>query len=267
MTTEIEMDGNNERLRVGGVAHRRGPEVHTYIFACGTTTMGKPQKHKDDDIDADTGYLIARKCPKVLNDYTIAQPKIDRSNKKRQHYLAMEKRFPTHSFPFRVLTVLLGVIITDAFYLHQYLHQRDTVEWRAALRRMFFALMHNKVDEINFGSADASDLYDANWTLETQKKNKGLANPARGSKQSTFEQINGHLIVPFSVVPSLVSSTEKQKAAVVFGVWHEVLRPLHPLLDVRRLLSHSLAFREASRVLECTYSRSFWQRMQAPSQF
>ena len=42
-------------------------------FTAGLTTLGKPQKHKDDDLDVDTGFEIARKCPKVLNDATEAQ--------------------------------------------------------------------------------------------------------------------------------------------------------------------------------------------------
>lgn len=226
VTTEVDM-GEGDTLHVGGVAHRRGPEVHTYIFTCGTTSLGepaehaallphplprcanmagKPQKHKDDDLDVDTGYTIARKCPKVLNDYTVAQPKIDRSNKKRQHYLAMEKRFPTHSFPFRALTTILGIIYTDCFYLHQYLNARDQVEWRHACRRMFYAFMHNNLDEIEKGTVDASNLFNAVPTKPSTPK------PAEAMKQgSSFERINGHLIVPFSFVPWYPKDKKKKQ--------------------------------------------------------
>ena len=48
------------------VAHRRGPEVHTYLSPHGVTTQGAPQKHKDDFLDADTGHAVPRKCPAVL---------------------------------------------------------------------------------------------------------------------------------------------------------------------------------------------------------
>ena len=85
------------------VAHRRGPEVHTYLSPHGVTTQGAPQKHKDDFLDADTGHAVPRKCPAVLNDATLAQPKIDRGNCRRQYDLAMEKRSRTEAFPFRLL--------------------------------------------------------------------------------------------------------------------------------------------------------------------
>lgn len=63
---------------VMGVAHRRGLEVHTFsLSTMGKTMVGRPQTHKYvyDDMDADTGFIVARKCPKVLNCWTQAQPK------------------------------------------------------------------------------------------------------------------------------------------------------------------------------------------------
>ena len=65
------------------MSHRRGPKVHVWITTCGTTLPGNPRVRKVSDEDDDEGeYIITeRKCPKVLNDYTQAQPIIDRFNR------------------------------------------------------------------------------------------------------------------------------------------------------------------------------------------
>jgi hypothetical protein len=126
MTTEVTLP-TEPKLKMGALAHLRGPEVHTFLFTAGVTTMGSPQQHKDDDLDADTGFLVYRKCPRsaprcvdrgckgthshsspdplvlsqVCNDGTKAQPKIDRTNKYRQFRLKIERRRRTECFPFR----------------------------------------------------------------------------------------------------------------------------------------------------------------------
>jgi hypothetical protein len=83
-TSDVHL-GDGSHLDVMAIAHRRGPEVHTYLSTHGVTTQGKPQRHKDDDLDAETGHVIARKCPSVLNDGTLAQPKIDTNNPMLDH--------------------------------------------------------------------------------------------------------------------------------------------------------------------------------------
>ena len=59
-TTNLTLEDGSV-LPVFGWAHRRGGEIHTFISSCGTTLLGNPQKHKDDDLDADTGHILARK--------------------------------------------------------------------------------------------------------------------------------------------------------------------------------------------------------------
>jgi hypothetical protein len=149
MTSSVHL-ADDTYLNVMAVAHRRGPEVHTYLSTHGLTTRGLPQRHKDDDVDADTGHLIARKSPLVLNDATTAQPKIDRGNRRRQFDLAMEKRFRAESFPFRLFITTLGICVTDTFYLDAYFNKgkEANVEWRDACRRMAWALMYNTADAI-----------------------------------------------------------------------------------------------------------------------
>ena len=162
-TTQLTLDDGSV-LDAFALAHRRGGEVHTFISTCGTTMLGNPQKHKDDDLDAETGHILARKCarnsnfltsrdlfrsrdlsyrcPQVLNDATKAQPKIDQNNKKRQYALAMEKRFVTHSFPFRNFIFFLGKCFVDTFNLHMALNKED-IDFKAACKRMFFAMLLN----------------------------------------------------------------------------------------------------------------------------
>ena len=91
---------------VYGVAHRRGGAIHTYLSTCGTTKRGRDQKHKDDTGE-DGGVAPPRKCPRILNDFTQAQPHVDKHNRWRQHILAIEERFRTESFPFRLFTTLI----------------------------------------------------------------------------------------------------------------------------------------------------------------
>ena len=98
---------------VYALGHRRGGTVHTYISSHGTTLAGTPQAHKDD-VEALGMRAVARPCPKILNDWTAQQPQIDKRNRERQHMLAMEKRFVTRNFPFRLATTIIGITFTTA---------------------------------------------------------------------------------------------------------------------------------------------------------
>lgn len=71
------------------VSHRRGEALHKFIATCGTTVKGMPTKayFADDEERANANlceYEIARKAPRILNDYTLAQPCLDRHNRYRQ---------------------------------------------------------------------------------------------------------------------------------------------------------------------------------------
>ena len=71
----------------------------------------------------------------MLNDATLAQPKIDRGNCRRQYDLAMEKRFRTEAFPFRLFTTILGMCVTDCYYLDMY-HNKTAFGFREAVQRI-----------------------------------------------------------------------------------------------------------------------------------
>ena len=192
-TTELHL-GDDTRAPLMAVGHRRGPEVHTFISMHGKTTRGVPQKHKDDDTDLDTGYVIARKCPAVLNDATVAQPKIDRGNRRRQYDLAMEKRFRTEAFPFRLFTTVLGIELTDCYYLDQYFN-KNALKFREACHRMAWAMMHNNIDEIAEGKCAADELYRAPEELVDGASPYSVS-PSKGGASCV-----GHIAVPMYCIP------------------------------------------------------------------
>lgn len=120
-----------KEMKMWAVAHRRGGAVHCFIFTAGTTVMGDAMRHSvKEDNDGSAEYVIARDCPKVLNDFTKAQPATDSGNCKRQHMLAMEKRFVSRSFPFRFFSFMLGLTFVNAEaickYFHHGVHKRKT---------------------------------------------------------------------------------------------------------------------------------------------
>lgn len=210
MTTDVQLE-DSSMMKTMAIGHRRGPEIHTFLSTCGLTIPGRPQAHKDDDLDFETGYLIARKCPSVLNDATQAQPRIDMTNKKRQYALALEKRFKTQSFPFRLFCTILGTCLVDAFYGWNYLNPERQLKWGEAIRRAAFAMMHNTLDKIATGLLDSDVIYQVPKHLKTtvappyQGNARDTAFSSQEDDASESEDDPGllHLAVPFNEVPGL----------------------------------------------------------------
>lgn len=139
------------------VGHRRGPSIHTYIATHGSTRRGRDQAHADDaDEDGHCGH--PRKCPRILNDWTKAQPHIDKNNRWRQFELAIEERFRTRCFPFRLFTtVIAGMSIASAWALYQ--HHVNGAEFdgfRAFVHDVAYDAMTNSWD--NDHSTDTSGI-------------------------------------------------------------------------------------------------------------
>lgn len=112
------------------VGHRRGGSIHTYLSTHGLTKRGRDQAHRED-VDEDGCVAPYRKCPKILNDWTQMQPWIDKSNRFRQQILAIEERFRTTQFPFRLATtVIVGMAIASAYVAHQYHNLNRSKEQR-----------------------------------------------------------------------------------------------------------------------------------------
>lgn len=139
---------------VYGVAHRRGGAVHTFICTHGTTKRGRDQRHKDD-VCEDGAAAPPRKCPKVLNDWTKCQPHTDKHNRWRQSILAIEERFRTTSFPFRLFTTLIvGCSAVSTFTGHTFHVKNEQLsdptsddDFRESMETLAVDLMTNNWDE------------------------------------------------------------------------------------------------------------------------
>ena len=146
-TSELKLDGD-KTMPIFAVSHRRGESVHKFISTCGTTLRGAAHTatFEDDEdrayVDDCNTYELTRKCPRVLNDYTLAQPCIDRHNRYRQAILAMEKRFITNNFSFRLATTLMGMLFTNTFFAHRYFNC-ELADSKEELGKLGYRLMNN----------------------------------------------------------------------------------------------------------------------------
>ena len=145
-TSELKL-GGDKVMPIYAVSHRRGESIHCFVSNCGTTLPGKSHMaYFEDDEERAMGTIteheIARKCPAVLNDFTLAQPTIDRSNRYRQHILAMEKRLVTNNFSFRFFTSMLGILVTNCFFAHRYFNKPDA-SFKEEMDRLALKLMNN----------------------------------------------------------------------------------------------------------------------------
>ncbi|KAL1528519.1 hypothetical protein AB1Y20_009862 [Prymnesium parvum] len=127
---------NGKEIPIFAVSHRRGEATHTFISTCGTTLPGARANGNIDD------YETARKAPCILNDYTLAQPCLDRHNRYRQFILALEKRLVTNSFNFRFGSSMHGVVFTDVFFAHRFFNDKDA-SFKQELGKLAYSLMHN----------------------------------------------------------------------------------------------------------------------------
>ena len=177
-------------------------QIHTYISTHGTTRRGKEQKHKDD-ADADGRAGPARKCPKILNDWTQAQPHIDKANRWKQRILAIEERFSTHSFPFRLTTTVIpGFSIVSAWNLFKYHVNNDMYETFSEF-----------VEAVAFdGMANTWDRDHARVPHPQPDPQPARSNHAATSPGNTLE----HLLVPISQVPGFVGSCSQREKSCSF---------------------------------------------------
>ena len=201
MSTQLD-DG----FKVWAIGHRRGGEVHTFVASCGTTVAGVPQKHREDM--GVYGNMEPRKCPKVLNLWTKQQPKIDRNNRFRQDILAIEERFVTRSFPFRMLTSLVGMTFANSFDWFNYFTDNKQYEGGMSpedgfikfMRSLSYDGMHNTYDQEELGPRSPSAT-------------PAAAAPSPVRTNSPRQIACAHRAVPIKSVPGYVGSP-KQLCAV-----------------------------------------------------
>jgi hypothetical protein len=145
MTSTVDIQG--DAMPVYAVSHRRGESVKAFVSTCGTTLLGAAVKaYFEDDEERAMGEIedheVSRKAPAVLNDFTVAQPTIDRHNRYRQHLLAMEKRFITNNFSFRFFTSMLGTLVVNVFMAHRYFNDPNA-EFKVELDKLGLTLVNN----------------------------------------------------------------------------------------------------------------------------
>ena len=150
---------DGKEIPIFSVSHRRGEVVHAFIASCGTTLSGSAVKayFEDDEERANTNlgdFEITRKAPRVINDWTLMQPCLDRHNRYRQFILALEKRLLTNSFSFRFGSSMHGVVFTDTFFAHRYFND-SAAEFKVEMGKLAYALMHNSFLQAPTGSPRA----------------------------------------------------------------------------------------------------------------
>ena len=123
---------------------QRGGNVVLHYSRQGILAAGHEMKHKDSIDGRSVG--IGRKSPKAFNDYTTAQPIIDRANRYRQDILNLERRLATHSFDFRFYSDYLGICFCNAIDASIYFHEGGSGDWLADARQLAYQLMHNTWD-------------------------------------------------------------------------------------------------------------------------
>lgn len=110
---------------------------------------GKDQRHADDVME-DGSLPPPRKCPRILNDWTQAQPHIDKNNRFRQFELAIEERFRTKSFPYRLFTtVIAGMSITNAYVAYNYHIGQEYDSFIEFASAVAYDAMTNNYDELH----------------------------------------------------------------------------------------------------------------------
>lgn len=146
-TSELTL-GGGKTMPIYSVSHRRGESVHKFVATCGTTLKGSAHlatfEDEEDRVYAsdDTKYELTRKCPRILNDWTLAQPCIDRHNRYRQFILGMEKRLITNNFSLRLATTLMGMLFTNAFFAHRHFNS-ELADFKEEMGKLAYRLMHN----------------------------------------------------------------------------------------------------------------------------
>ena len=201
----------HDGFKVYAIGHRRGGEVHTFVASCGVTIPGVPQAYREDI--GVYGTMEPRKCPKVLNLWSQQQPKIDKNNRFRQDILAIEERFVTRSFPFRVLTSILGITFANSFEWFNYFvdskRYGDDDGFLAFMRSLAYDGMHNKFDDEQVGPASPS---------AAAARAAAAASPARPMPQSELEKM--HRVVPIKSITGYKGSP-KQMCSVCHDNAHK----------------------------------------------
>ena len=190
-TSEVTLT-NGDSKPIFAISHRRGPAVHKFIATCGTSLSGHAHKatvlDDDDPAEVVVAHELERKCPRVLNDCTAAQPAIDRFNRYRQNLLAMEKRLLTNTFSMRFGTTMWGTVFCNAFFALRYFHS-DLADFRSEMTKLSLGLMRN------------------HFIVRIENPSPSPSSPpscGRSSTCSPFAHDCTHMLISLKDVPGLV---------------------------------------------------------------
>jgi hypothetical protein len=112
----------------------------------GSTTAGEPYRARFLD---DHDNLISRPVdrPELISTYFQRSNGIDKHNQARQFELRLEKHWRTHNAWFRLVTTMIGVIVTDAWKGYKHAFQGHQIDEELTLTdfadRMSYELIHN----------------------------------------------------------------------------------------------------------------------------
>jgi hypothetical protein len=125
-------------------------KVQSFISTFGTTLEGKVISKKRHRLvgDDEEEVSVEVKCPRLIEDYFSAAPVIDIHNHLRQHGLALEEVWGTHTYWHRILAALIGMTETDTYlaattFLPQFAdldHTRSTAQLALELIRNDFGV-------------------------------------------------------------------------------------------------------------------------------
>ena len=102
-----------------------------FVSSQGTSLLAPPSKRKrlvNSSRLVDEGLkevTVEISQPDILWGYYLFNDQVDRHNRRRQDDLNIEKKFEVKEWDFRVVSSILGVIVTNAYLLYR--HSRRTV--------------------------------------------------------------------------------------------------------------------------------------------
>ena len=128
----------------------------------------------------------------MLNDFTAAQPCLDRHNRYRQFILAMEKRILTNSFSMRFGTAMHGIVFTDCFFAYRYFVDSDA-DFKTVMGRLAHKLMHN-----SFLDSDQSPRK----SPSSGRDSPGACSPCGGGSE--------HNLIPLRFVPDYAGGRQQR---------------------------------------------------------